>query len=84
MPLYTIHNTETSECSEIFMSIADFDKFLIENPHIIQQYIKAPCYGDSIRLGRKKPDQGFRDILTHIKTKYPSDSTRGENGINVF
>lgn len=77
MPTYRFLNNDTGEEFEDFMSIADMQKYLSENKHITQ-IIGAPPLVDPTRLGMKKPDNGFRDVLKKIKSKH-----RGSN-INTW
>lgn len=78
MPTYTYRNKATDiEWTEM-RSIAENDQFLQDNPHIIQLIVKAPTLGDSARLGFKKPDEGFRDILRAVKKRSPGSK------INTF
>ena len=65
------------------MSIAAKETFLRENPHIVQEIFHSPIpQGDSIRLGLRKPDDGFRDILREVKKHHP---TRGkETSLNTW
>ncbi len=68
MPTYEFENIETGETFDKFMKIADREAYLKENPHL-QQRISAPRpVIESARLGRMKPDQGFRDILSSMKS----------------
>jgi len=68
MPTYEFYNTETGENFEKFMKIAAKADYLKENPHL-EQRISAPRpVIESARLGRMKPDQGFRDILSSMKS----------------
>jgi len=69
MPIYTFHNTETDEHFEDFMSIAAKEEYLQLNPHIKQTILHAPALGDPTRLGLKKPEGGFRDLLKDIKKR---------------
>jgi hypothetical protein len=71
MPTYTFLNLNTSETFTEIMSISDKEKYLAENPHIQQQLIKPLSLGDPVRLGRIKPDDGFRDRLKEIKKAHP-------------
>jgi hypothetical protein len=82
MPLYSFRNTKTEEIFEDMMSISAKETFLAENPHIVQEYTSAPAIGDSVRLGLRKPDAGFRDLLKTIKKN--TKSYRHKNGINTF
>lgn len=69
MPIYNFINNETGEEFQDLMSIADKEKFLEENKHITQQ-LSAPAIADPTRVGLRKPDSGFRDVLKKIKSKH--------------
>ena len=71
MPKYDFRDIETGEEQEITMKISELDEFKEKNPHL-QQFLKhAPGLGDSIRMGLKKPDNGFRDVLSKAKEAHP-------------
>lgn len=74
MPTYRFLNNETNEEFEDFMSISALDIFLKENPHITQLVNGAPLIHSGRGLG--KPDQGFRDLLKHIKKGNSKGITR--------
>jgi hypothetical protein len=74
MPSYTFKNTETNEQFDSVMSIAARTQYLEENPHIIQLIGRAPSIGDSIRLGIRKPDDGFRDVLKNVQHHHKKDN----------
>lgn len=74
MPNYTFKNKETGEVLNLSMKIAERDKFVEENPHLQQQIVGAPALGDPARLGRLKPDDGFRDVLRNVKHHHKKDS----------
>lgn len=82
MPSYTFLNTDSGEVFTTIMSIAEREEYLKANPHIQQQLISAPSIGDSIRLGLKKPDNGFRDRLKEIKKQHSKGITKST--INTF
>jgi len=65
MPTYKFLNNETGEEHEDFMSISALDEYLKTNPHITQLVNGAPLIHSGRGIG--KPDQGFRDLLKHIK-----------------
>jgi hypothetical protein len=67
MSIYTIKNTETDEVFEINMKFIELEQYLEANPHFKQIYLKFPSIGDSIRLGKKKPDDGFKDVLKTVQ-----------------
>lgn len=67
MPTYTFKNNDTNEEFESFMSIKEYDQYLIDNPHISRTWYSAPAIsGDSVGLGFRKPDNGFNDLMHRI------------------
>jgi hypothetical protein len=69
MPLYTFRNRDTGEEITELMSIAEMEDFLIKNKHF-QQVLYPVGIADPTRLGIRKPDSGFRDVLKKIKSKH--------------
>ena len=69
MPTYTFINTETNESEDKFMSIAERDEYLKDNPHI-KQALATPGFGDPIRMGITKTSDGFNDLLKHAKKSH--------------
>ena len=67
MPTYTFEDTKTGEQFEKFLKLSAREDYLKENPHLKQIISSASTLIDSARLGRMKPDQGFRDLLTDMK-----------------
>jgi len=67
MPTYSFRDNITSNEFNDFMSMSQLDTYLKENPHIEQTITVAPALCDPTRLGLRKPDSGFRDILKKIK-----------------
>lgn len=76
MPTYTFVNTETGEQFTEIMSMQEREEFLRANPAIQQQIVSAPSLGDPIRLGLRKPDDGFRDRLKEIKRAHSKGITK--------
>jgi hypothetical protein len=70
MPIYNFFNKETNEIIERTMSIKAMEEFLKDNPQYSIHHGSPPGLGDTIRMGLKKPDEGFRDILRNIKSKH--------------
>lgn len=70
MPTYSMKNTETEEVFEIAMPMADREQYLKDNPHIKQIFTRFPAIGDSVRLGIRKPDNAFRDVLSKAKSAH--------------
>lgn len=75
MPLYEFIDNNTQEVFTKMMSIASMEQYLAENTHIQIHYSAPPAIGDSVRLGLKKPDANFRDMLKHISKRAGRRST---------
>ena len=65
MPTYTFRNTETEEIYDKIMSWDSREAYLKENPNL-EVIMGAPAMGDVVRLGIRKPDQGFNEVLSKI------------------
>jgi hypothetical protein len=74
MPSYTFEDTNTGEIIDKTMKIAELDTFKLENPHLLQRIFRAPALGDPTRLGIRKPDDGFRDVLKNVKHHHKKDN----------
>lgn len=78
MPTYSILDTETGKDFEVNIKFAEFAEFLQSNPTYKQVFKRFPATGDPVRLGRIKPDDGFRDVLRTVRHHHKKDS------INTF
>lgn len=67
MANYTFYNTTTKKEFDISMPISELDAYKETNPHLQQRIKTAPSIADPSRLGLRKPDAGFRDVLKKIK-----------------
>ena len=67
MPAYDFLNNDTGEVEEHIMSYTKLDQFKEDNPHLKSIITSGQPVIEAARLGRMKPDQGFRDILTSMK-----------------
>ena len=67
MANYTFYNSKTKKTFDIDMPISELDSYKAQNPHLEQQIKTAPALADPTRLGIRKPDSGFRDVLKRIK-----------------
>ena len=65
MPTYTFRNKDTEEIFDKIMSWDSREEYLKENPNL-EVIIGAPAMGDVVRLGIRKPDQGFNEVLSKI------------------
>lgn len=66
MPVYSMKNTETQEEFEVTLKYTDLEQYLNDNTNIKQIFKRFPGTGDPMRLGLKKPDDGFRDVLRTV------------------
>lgn len=78
MPIYSMRNNQTQEEFEVTLKYSELENYLKENPHINQIFTKFPGTGDSVRLGIRKPDDNFRDVLRNVRHHHKKDS------INTF
>jgi hypothetical protein len=67
MANYTFYNEKTKKEFDISMPISELDSYKENNPHLKQLIVSAPRIVDPTRLGLKKPDAGFRDVLKKVK-----------------
>lgn len=68
MPIYSVRNNTTNEEFEVNMKFSELESYLKENPHLQQIFNRFPAFGDPVRLGLRKPDDGFRDVLRKVKS----------------
>jgi hypothetical protein len=74
LPTYTFEDINTGERLEKVMKISELDDFRAANPHLKSLIVGAPSIGDSYRLGRHKPDDGFRDVLRNVQHHHKKDN----------
>jgi len=77
MPIYTFRDINTGETFTESMKIAERENYLTQNPHL-EQVITAVAFGDSVRLGIRKTDDSFNDLLKYTakRNKATSINTR--------
>ena len=74
MPTYDFKNKDTGEVFEKIMKIAEKEQFLKDNPNIESYIGSAPAVGDPVRLGVRKADNGFKDVLQQIHQRTPGSN----------
>lgn len=73
MPTYTFRDKNTEDIFDKIMSWDARQKYLEENPNL-EVVMGAPAMGDSVRLGIRRNDDGFREVLSKIsKANYKSN-----------
>jgi len=72
MPTYDFENTKTGEVTTEYMSIADREKFLKDNPHMKQLISKVNISKSGVMgMGQMKTDSGWKDNLNRIADAHP-------------
>jgi hypothetical protein len=71
MPTYKFRNTETGEEFEKFMGISARDDYLKQNPQMEPMIAGAPMICDPVRVGARKFDTGFKEVLQKIHERSP-------------
>lgn len=78
MPTYSFYNTKNKKYIDISMPMSELDIYTENNKHL-NHIPSMTAIADPSRLGLRKPDAGFRDVLKRVKKA----SGRG-NTINTF
>ena len=71
MPTYNFINKDPGEITEKCFSLSLREEYLKDNPQLESILLGAPSIGDPIRLGIRKPDNGFREVLSKAKEAHP-------------
>jgi len=71
MPTYTFRNKNTDETFEQFMSISAREKYLQEHQHLETIITGAPMVCDPVRVGARKMDTGFKEVLQKVHEQTP-------------
>lgn len=69
MPTYQFEDIQSGEIKEFHMKISELDGFKTNNPQLKQVHLTPFEIGDTIRMGMRKPDQSFRELIKHIHNK---------------
>lgn len=72
MPTYLFRDTDTGEVFEKVMRISELDTYKEQNPTHERYYDGvAPGLADPVRVGARKMDSGFKEVLQKIHEKTP-------------
>lgn len=66
MPTYTFRDKNTGETYDKIMTWNDREQYLVDNPNLETIITGAPAMGDSVRLGIRRNDDGFREVMSKI------------------
>ena len=69
MPAYYFKHTDTNEIVSHYLTLKEREEFLETNPQY-KQVLAAPVYGDSVRLGVRRHDDNFNDVLKNVKSHH--------------
>ena len=69
MPIYTFENTKTGKVYDEYMSIADRETYLEQNPHIKQLINKINIVSGT---GGIKTDSGWKENMSRIAEAHPT------------
>lgn len=70
MPTYTFKDKTSGDITQKVMKISELDDFKNKNPDL-EVVVSATPLGDPVRLGVRKPDGGFKEVLQKIHSKTP-------------
>lgn len=68
MPTYTFKNIDTGEVFDKLMTWKSREEYLLQNPNLEPVIGGAPALGDSVRLGVRRNDDGFKEVLSKISS----------------
>lgn len=71
MPLYDFHNKETEKLEEHFVSLADYDQFLLDNPHLERAFTKMNIGSMGGGSFLKAAGDGWKEVQDKIKKGLP-------------
>ena len=69
MPLYEFIDNDTGEKFDLLLKIAERDEFLKANPNV-KGVMSAPMIVSGVD-GLRKPDEGFKEVLSKIGEQNP-------------
>lgn len=81
MPTYVFRDKETGEQFEKIMKISELDGFRNDNPNL-ETVIQSPMICDPVRVGARKTDSGFKEVLQKIHERSPG-STLNKNSSQI-
>lgn len=72
MPVYDFRNKDTGEVFTQTMKISEKEQYLKDNPNVESYFGDTQMnIGDPVRLGIRKADGGFKEVLQKIHSRAP-------------
>ena len=72
MPTYTFFDKDTEETFDMFLSMAQREKYLKGNPQIHQVPVAVAISGDHLMGVGPKVDSGFQENMSRIAEAHPN------------
>jgi len=72
MPTYTFFDKDTEETFDMFLSMAQREKYLKGNPQIRQVPVAVAISGDHLMGVGPKVDSGFQENMSRIAEAHPN------------
>ena len=72
MPTYVFTDANTGEQFDKFMKISEREEYLKQNPHLTP-VLTAPAICDPVRVGARKLDSGFKEVLQKVNERNPNN-----------
>ncbi len=82
MPTYTFFDEDTKETFDMFLSMAEREKYLKGNPQIRQVPVAVAISGDHIMGVGPKTDGGFNERMQQIADSHPGSPLASRYGGN--
>ena len=80
MPTYTFFDEDTKETFDMFLSMAEREKYLKGNPQIRQVPVAVAIAGDHIMGVGPKVDGGFTERMEQIANSHPGSPLANRYG----
>ena len=80
MPTYTFFDEDTKETFDMFLSMAEREKYLKGNPQIRQVPVAVAIAGDHIMGVGPKVDSGFNERMEQIANSHPGSPLANRYG----
>ena len=81
MPTYEFRDKDTGIVFQKVMKIAEKEDYLKTNPNVEQTFTSAPLLVDPVRIGVRKQDGGFKEVLQKVHERTPGSKLNTTTGI---